>query len=239
IEIEQFAKLFLQEFLERFLLWQQRVQRSVQTIIIDFLVRYTEQVRQRAGLVEVLGQVQFAGRFTQPAENQNHGHCRPRNFLASIRQSLFQEAIQFQPAQQRSSQPRATEFPAAFHAHALNIDFHPSWFRGAEQARLITRALLGAALHSQTAPLVHDSQPRYDALPGASIGSVTLHQSPVGVAFAVFAPIAASQIHTAMLRIAETKSRGLVVTTRTFQASNAGIRKTGTQTKALSAASSA
>ena len=132
-------------------------------------------------------------------------------------------------------QPRATKFPAAFHAHALHIDFHPFWFRGAEEACLITRALLGAALHSQTALLVHDSQPRYDALPGTSIGSVTLHQRPVGVTFAVFAPIAASQIHTAMLRIADTKARGLVVTTRTFRASNTGIRNTRTQTKALSA----
>ncbi len=85
IQIEQFAQLLLQEFLERFLVWQQRVQRSVQTIFIDLLVRYTEQVRQRAGLVEVLGQVQFAGRFTQPTENQNHGRGRPRNFLASVR----------------------------------------------------------------------------------------------------------------------------------------------------------
>lgn len=36
---------------------EQRVQRSVQTVFIDFLLGYTEQVRQRAGLVEVLGQV--------------------------------------------------------------------------------------------------------------------------------------------------------------------------------------
>src|SRR5438034_882248 len=37
--------------------------------------------------------------------------------------------MQFQPAQQLSAQPRATEFPAAFHAHTLHIDFHPFWFR--------------------------------------------------------------------------------------------------------------
>src|SRR5882762_8590971 len=141
--------------------------------------------------------------------------------------------MQSQPAQQFSSQPRATEFPAAFHAHALHIDFHPFGFRAGEQTRLITRLLLRAAFHSQTAPLVHYSQPRDHALPGTSIGSVTLHQRPIGVTFAILAPIATSQIHTAMLRIEETKSIGLVVTTRAFRAKTLDLSNTPTQPKAL------
>jgi hypothetical protein len=98
---------------------------------------------------------------------------------------------------------------------------------------LISGVLLGAAFHSQTAPLVHHSQPRDHALPGASSGSVTLHQRPIGVTFAILAPIATSQIHTAMLRIEETKSRGLVVTTRAFHAKTVELSNTPTQTKAL------
>jgi len=75
VQIEQFAKPLLQEFLERFLVGQQNVQRSIQAIFVYLLLGHTQQIRHRAGLVEVLGQMQFAGRFTQPTENQNHGHC--------------------------------------------------------------------------------------------------------------------------------------------------------------------
>ncbi len=50
---------------------------------VDLLFRYTEQVRQRAGLVEMPGQMQFAGRLTQPTENQNVDHRQPSNLLAS------------------------------------------------------------------------------------------------------------------------------------------------------------
>src|SRR2546430_16281478 len=89
-------------------------------------------------------------------------------------------------------------------------------------------------MRNQLPLLVHHSQPRYNSLPKTSIDSVTLHQRPVGVTFAVFAPKATSQIHSAMLRIAQTKSRGLVVTTSAFRASNAGIRIPRTQTKVLS-----
>src|SRR6266478_9997999 len=113
------------------------------------------------------------------------------------------------------------EFPAAFHAHTLHIDFHPFGFRLGEKIGLITGVLLGAAFHSQTAPLVHHSQPRDNALPGASIGSVALDQCPIGVTFAILASIATSQIHNVMLRIEDSKSRGLVVTTRAFHAKTA------------------
>ena len=53
----------------------------------------------------------------------------------------------------------------------------------------------------------------YDALPGTSIRTIALHQRPIGVPFAIFATKATLQIHAAMLRFQETKSRGLVVTT--------------------------
>jgi hypothetical protein len=53
------------------------------------------------------------------------------------------------------------------------------------------------------------------------------------VTFAILTPIATSQIHNVMLRIKETKSRGLVVTTHAFHAKTAERSNTPTQTKAL------
>src|SRR5256886_15943516 len=52
--------------------------------------------------------------------------------------------------------------------YQTGLFFHPFWFRGAEKAGLITRAPLGAALHSQTAPLLHHSPPPYKTLPRAA-----------------------------------------------------------------------
>src|SRR5215469_7751436 len=179
--------------------------------------------------------MQFAGGFAQTSEEQNHGRGRPRNFLASVRQGLFQEFVQCQSAQQLFSQPRATEFPAALHPHPLHIDFHPFWFGRAKQIRLMTRAFLRAVLHAQTALLVHHSQPRYDALPGTSIRTIALHQRPIGVPFAIFATKATPQIHAAMLRFQETKSRGLVVTTCTFRWQTTPLHNTQPQTKELAA----
>jgi len=65
------------------------------------------------------------------------------------------------------------------------------------------------------------------------VKQVAASQSPVCMTFAILAPIATSQIHTAMLQIDETKSRGLVVTTRAFRAKTAELSNTPTQTKAL------
>src|SRR5262249_12654499 len=104
-----------------------------------------------------------------------------------------------------------------------------------KQIRLMTRAFLRAVLHAQTALLVHHSQPRYDALPGTSIRTIALHQRPIGVPFAIFATKATPQIHAAMLRFQETKSRGLVVTTCTFRWQKKPLHNTQPQTKELAA----
>ena len=57
VQLEQLSELFLQVLFQRGLVRQQRIQRTVQTILVDLLGRYTQQLRQSAGSVKPLCQV--------------------------------------------------------------------------------------------------------------------------------------------------------------------------------------
>src|ERR1039458_7218655 len=76
---------------------------------------------------------------------------------------------------------------------------------------------LGATLHSQATLLIHRAQPCHHPLPRSSHGAIALHQGPVSMALAILLSIAAPQIHSSILRIYESDSRGLVVTTSAFR----------------------
>jgi hypothetical protein len=74
----------------------------------------------------------------------------------------------------------------------------------------------GTTLDAQTALLVHHPQPGHDSLPRPACGAVTLDQGPVRVPLTILASVTTPQVHAAMLRIVDTDSRGLVVTTSAF-----------------------
>ncbi len=227
VQFEQLSELLLEVFLQRRLVRQQRIQRPVQAVLVDLLGRHAQQIRQCAGFVKPLRQVQFAGGIAQPPEHQHRGHQRPGNLFPPLRQGLFQKAIQFQSAQQLQPQPGAAELPAALHTNALHIDLHPFGLRIDKQAALLGRRSFGAALHSQAALLIHRAQPGHHPLPRSARRAIALNQSPVSVTLAVLLSVAAPHIHGSILRIWQSDSRGLVVTTLAFRNGEAHARNPG------------
>jgi hypothetical protein len=228
VELEQFAQAFLQMLLDRLFVGQQLIQRTVQPVLVHLVRGHAEQLRQRAGFVEVLGQVQLAGGLAQPSEHQHQRHHRPGNLFAPGGDRSFQKLHQAQSPAQFQAQPRSPELAGALHRDPLQIHFHPLRLGAVEQPGLkgpVSR--FGLLSHSQATGLIHLAQIGHHPLPRTARRAVGFHQRPIGVALPVLPTVAAPQVHTAILRIAAAFSRGLVFTTREFAPRSRRLRMTG------------
>lgn len=74
--------------------------------------------------------------------------------------------------------------------------------------------ILGLLMNPKRPLLIHLAEPGDNTLTRTALGAIGLYQRPIGVALAILLPIAAPQVHTAILRIIAELSSGLVVTTR-------------------------
>ena len=123
---------------------------------------------------------------------------------------------------------------AALYAHAAQVHLDPC---GAglllEQIGLRPGLWLCRVFDSQPALLIQLAKIGDHALPRPTRGSVGLDQSPIGMPFSILAPVAASHIHTAILRIRSCFTRGLVFTTRNFTIIAIELANTGSETKTL------
>ena len=228
VEFEQLAQPFLQVLLECLLVGQQLIERSVQSVFVDFLRGHAQQLRQRTGLIGVLGQVQLAGGLAQPPEHQDQRHQRPGNLLTPGRNRPLEKLHQPQSTAQLQAQPRPAELAAALDHDPLEIHLDPLWFRAVEEAALPGSVSgIGSLSHSQAASLIHLAQIGYHPLARTARGAVGLHQRPIGMALAILPTVAAPQVHTAILRISALFSRGLVFTTRDFASRPRRLRMTG------------
>ncbi len=73
----------------------------------------------------MLGDMQFARRLAEAAEDQHQGHQRPGDFFAAVGKRAVEKVLQAQLFDKRQSQPRPAEIAAVLDAHAFNIDFDP------------------------------------------------------------------------------------------------------------------
>ena len=125
LQAEQLAQPILQEHFQRFLVRQERVQRAIEPLLVDLLRRNAQQIGQGTLGIKMLGDVQFARRIAEAAEDQHQGHQRPGDFFAAGGKRAVEEVLQAQLFDKLQSQPRPAEVAAVFHAHALDIDFDP------------------------------------------------------------------------------------------------------------------
>src|SRR6266849_3447946 len=162
--------------------------------------------------------MQLAAGITEPRQNQNLGHQRPGNFFLAGCQRAFDKIHEPHAPAQLQTQPGTPERPLPFHGDALQIDFHPLWLDISEQTALSdgcrSRGLL---VKPESSRRIHLTEIGHYALPWTARGTITLDQSPITMALAILLPIAATQVHVSILRIATVFAIGLVFTTRTFK----------------------
>src|SRR5437879_4846914 len=162
--------------------------------------------------------MQLAGGITEPRQNQNLGHQRPGNFFLAGCERAFDKIHEPHAPAQLQTQPGTPERPLPFHGDALQIDFHPLWLDISEQTALSdgcrSRGLL---VKPESSRRIHLTEIGHYALTWTARGTITLDQSPITMALAILLPIAATQVHDSILRIATVFAIGLVFTTRAFK----------------------
>src|SRR6266436_1429699 len=162
--------------------------------------------------------MQLAGGITEPRQNQNLGHERPGTFFLAGCERAFDKIHEPHAPAQLQTQPGTPERPLPFHGDAVQINFHPLWLDISEQTALSdgcrSRGLL---LKAESSRRIHLTEIGHYALPWTARGTITLDQSPITMALAILLPIAATQVHDSILRIATVFAIGLVFTTRAFK----------------------
>src|SRR5207245_6333479 len=119
---------------------------------------------------------------------------------------------------QRHTPPGPPDRPLTFHGYALQIDFHPLRFHIAEQPALRNGCPSCCLLVSAESPRrIHLTEIGHHALAWTTRGTITLDQSPITVALAILLPIAATQVHGSILRMATVFAIGLVFSRRTLK----------------------
>lgn len=141
VDREQLPAAPRQVRLQRGLVLQQQIERSIQPVLVDQIAVELQQVAQRRATVPVLGDVQLARRLAQPSRHQYRRHLRPgHRFLARGHQPLAQIG-QPRAAPQGQRQVDVAELARAFDAHALQAhrDRHIG-LTVVEQAGLLRRS---------------------------------------------------------------------------------------------------
>jgi hypothetical protein len=78
---------------ELFLVRQQCVHRPVQPVVIDPIHGHSQQFGQSCLRIPLLGRMQFARGFQQPADDQNQRTQRPRHVFATLRHHTREEGV--------------------------------------------------------------------------------------------------------------------------------------------------
>ncbi len=202
LDAEQLAQAVLQEGFQRFFMRQNRVQRAIETLLVDLLGRNAQEIDQRALGVKMLGDVQFARRLAEAAEDQHQGHQRPGDFFAAVGKRAVEKVLQAQLLDKLQSQPRPAEVAAVFHAHAFDIDFDPVGPRVVEELFLAGfRVAFGGVLDAQPMRFIELPEIGDDALSRPALGAIRLHQRPVGVSLSVLPAITRANEHARIVAL--------------------------------------
>ena len=214
LDAEQLAQPILQEHFQRFFVRQNRVQGAIKTLLVDLLRRNAQEIGQCALGVKMLGDVQFARRLAEAAEDQHQGHQRPGDFFAAVGNRAVEKVLQAQLFDELQAQPRPAEVAAIFHAHAFDIDFDPVRPRVVEELFLASfRVAFGGVLHAQPMGFIELSEIGDDPLSRPALGAIRLHQRPVGVSFSVLSAITRANEHARHFKKSTPHSKPKVFTT--------------------------
>ena len=198
VDREQLARPPGQMRFERRLVDQQPIERAVEAILVDLVVRQLKQIAKRRAPIPVLGDVQLARRLAQPRRDQNGRHLLPGDPFLALRQQRRAQLRQSRAAPQGQRQINVAESPPAFEPNALQ----PHRRRHVpaavvEQLRLLRRAdQMSGQLPRFKPPLHVEFAKMCDRLlnnpppdPHAP------NQTPVAMRLAVLSPNRVAQIH--------------------------------------------
>ena len=195
-------------------MWQQRVQRTVQAIVVDLLLGHAQQITHRRLPREVLSNRKFARRLAQPGNHQHQRHHAPGNVFAPRRDRVPKERVESQHMNQLQRQPRPAERAAVFDANRARIDFDPLRFRIGEQLFLRRSwCVIGGLLDPQTTGFIEFAQMGHHTLPRPTLGAIRFDQRPVRAALTVDRAIVRANEHGPMLPPENRMPRRKVFTT--------------------------
>ena len=206
---EQLAEPLLEKHFQFRLVRQQFIETAVQTIVVHLVDRHAQQVGQGALPVEMLGDVKFARRLAQPADDQDQGRQPPGNVFLARGQSTLQEFVQPQFLDQFQRHPGPAELPAVLdpHARAVDLDVPRLGRRWRKQFALaIGRLGIGRLLDAEPARLVHQPEVSDRALPRPGLGAIRFDEGPIRFASPVASAEVRSQEHAPMLPAANRPS---------------------------------
>ena len=183
---------------ERRLVRQQPIQRAVETIVVDPLLRQPAQIFQRGGAIPILRDMQFAGRLGQTCDDQYRRHLAPRDRFAPRRHQLRAQFVELERAPQLPSQPHPTEPAGALDAYAIEAYRQSLRVAGGcfEQLTLgwDARDLLSQQPSVGAPRGVEFSQLRDGFLHHLPITPHRAHQPPIAVPLAVLASYRVPQV---------------------------------------------
>ena len=135
------------------------LQRPIRRCSLVFSGGNAQEIDEHNLSVKMLGDMQFARRFAEAAEDQHQGHQRPGDFFAAVGKRAVEKVLQAQLFDKLQSQPRPAEVAAVFDAHAFDIDFDPVGPRVVEELFLAGfRVAFGGVLDAQPMGLIELSE---------------------------------------------------------------------------------
>lgn len=186
--------------LERRLVRQHAVQRTVHAVVIDLLGRHAQQVFERRLAVDVFRQGQITRGRAQPQEHVDRGEIRPAHVLTTLRQKRVEHLVQPQRAPQRQREEDIAEAPRALDRELLQLDLCRrvvGVIRRLEQRRLtaLARDPLGQPLGLVAPTSVEAPERRDHFLTHPPPLAHRAHEQPVGVPLAVLPHAGVTQVH--------------------------------------------
>src|SRR2546427_624688 len=206
--------------LDRALVRQQAIERTIEAIVVHQRRRERQQVLQRGAAIPRLGDVQFARRLAQPGEHEHARHRRPRHRFTPFRQELCQQVVEAQRAPERPPEPYVAEGTPAFQPDALELDRNCliGRRRGEEVGLLsVPRNRACQRLRAGAPGRVQFTEMRDGLLNDIAADAHRADKAPVAVDLAVLPPRRVTEVHhPAYPSQWRTKSTKLVGTTSTF-----------------------
>src|SRR5437870_44152 len=206
--------------LDRALVRQQAIERTIEAIVVHQRRRERQQVLQRGAAIPRLGDVQFARRLAQPGEHEHARHRRPRHRFTPFRQELCQQVVEAQRAPERPPEPYVAEGTPAFQPDALELDRNCliGRRRGEEVGLLsVPRNRACQRLRAGAPGRVQFTEMRDGLLNDLAADAHRADKAPVAVDLAVLPPRRVTEVHhPAYPSQWRTKSTKLVGTTSTF-----------------------
>ena len=176
--------------------WQQPALTVAKTGLEKTRAAVQKALGHRGLPIKMLGNLQLGRRVAQSRDDQHQRHRRPRDLFLTLGNRGVQKILQPELPDHFQGQPGTAEVTAVLHPNVCRVHFHPLRLDFLKQFLLsMGRSSLCRLLDAQSPFFIELPQIGHHPLPRAALGSVGLHQRPVGVPFAVLLTVARANEH--------------------------------------------